>query len=137
MNQEVKRFEEKKCKTWNCQDTGGQISIERELQELRSTLYNPVRGEQIDWSSKYSILSESSPDMLILPALQNNDVPVINTKFGKYPKGSVISYHQPLESNCIINLYDGISFPEVPVRNVTENQYLLYYQNPRLLILKD
>jgi hypothetical protein len=61
--------------------------------------------------------------MLILPALKNYDVPIINTKFGKYPKGSVLSYHQPLESNCIINIYDGIAFPDLPLVNVIQNEY--------------
>jgi hypothetical protein len=48
---------------------------------------------------------------------------VPSTIFGKYPKGSVLSYHQPLESNCIINIYDGIAFPDLPLVNVIQNEY--------------
>jgi hypothetical protein len=89
----------------------------------KSTLYNPVRGGQVDWCGHYSNLSEACPDMLILPALKNYDVPIVTKKFGKYPKGSVLSYHQALESNCIINIYDGIAFPDLPLENVMQNGY--------------
>jgi hypothetical protein len=34
-----------------------------------------------------------------------------------------LSYHQPLESNCIINIYDGIAFPDLPLVNVIQNEY--------------
>ena len=81
---------------------------------VRSTLYNPIRGDHLDWRSKFDILVDSSPNMLILTSIQNVDVPRINTKFGQFPKGSVISYHQPLERNCIINIYDGVIFPDLP-----------------------
>ncbi|KAJ8299129.1 hypothetical protein KUTeg_023189 [Tegillarca granosa] len=98
---------------------------EREIapKAIKSTLYNPVRGEQVDWKSKYEKLSETSSDMLILPALQNYDVPMVNTKFGKHCKGSTLSYQQPIESDCIINIYDGIAFPELPLENFMNNNY--------------
>jgi hypothetical protein len=72
-----------------------------------------MRGDHLDWRSKFDLLADSSPNML--------DVPQVNTKFGQFPKGSVISYHQPLESNCIINIYDGVVFPDLPYQNVMEN----------------
>jgi hypothetical protein len=62
--------------------------------------------------------------MLILPSIQNFDVSQVNTKVGQFPKGSVISYHQPLESNCIINIDDGVVFPDLPFKNVMENEYM-------------
>jgi hypothetical protein len=62
--------------------------------------------------------------MLILPSIQNVDVPQVNTKFGQFPKGSVISYHQPLESNCIINIYDEVVSSDLPYQNVMENEYM-------------
>ncbi|KAJ8320593.1 hypothetical protein KUTeg_002180, partial [Tegillarca granosa] len=98
---------------------------EREIapKAIKSTVYNPVRGEQVDWKSKYEKLSETSSDMLILPALQNYDVPMVNTKFGKHCKGSTLSYQQPIESDCIINIYDGIDFPELPLKNFMNNNY--------------
>ncbi|KAJ8307894.1 hypothetical protein KUTeg_014541 [Tegillarca granosa] len=98
---------------------------EREIapKAIKSTLYNPVRGEEVDWKSKYEKSSETSSDMLILPALQNYDVPMVNTKFGKHCKGSTLSYHQPIESDCIINIYDGIAFPELPLENFMNNNY--------------
>ena len=46
----------------------------------KSTLYNPVRRGQVDWCGHHSNLSEAYPDMLILPALKNYDVPLVNTK---------------------------------------------------------
>ena len=62
---------------------------------VRSTLYNPIRGDQLDWRSKLDILADSSPNMRMLPCIQHFDVPQVNTKFVQFPKGSVISYHQP------------------------------------------
>jgi hypothetical protein len=91
---------------------------------VRSTLYNPICGDQLNWRSKLDILADSSPNMLILTSIQNVDVPQVNTKFGQFPKGSVISYHQPLERNCIINIYDGVVFPDLPYKNVMENEYM-------------
>jgi hypothetical protein len=101
------------------------VDLDRESapRTVKSTLYNPVRRGQVDWCGHHSNLSEACPNMLILPALKNYDVPIINTKFGKYPKGSVLSYHQPLESNCIINIYDGIAFPDLPLENVMQKEY--------------
>ena len=91
---------------------------------VKSTLYNPIRGESVDWKSKHDILSESADDLLILPALQNFDAPLVNTKFGQFPKGSVLTYHQPLESNCIINIYDGVVFPDLPFTNLMQNEFM-------------
>ena len=34
-----------------------------------------------------------------------------------------MSYQQPLESNCIINIYDGIAFPDLSLENVIQNEY--------------
>ena len=81
---------------------------------VRSTLYNPLRGYQLECLSKLDILADSSPNMLMLPCILNFEVPQVNNKFVQFPKGSVISYHQPLESNCIINMYDGVVFPDLP-----------------------
>ena len=43
---------------------------------VKSTLYNPVRGENVDWKSKHSELMEVCPSMLMLPSLQNYDMPL-------------------------------------------------------------
>ena len=84
---------------------------------VKSTLYNPIPGNPVDWKSNHQQLSDTSSDMLVLPALQNYNVPLVNTKFGKFCKGSVLRYQQPLECDCIINLYDGVGFPDIPVEN--------------------
>jgi hypothetical protein len=56
--------------------------------------------------------------MLILPSNQNCDVPLVNTKLGQFPKYLVISNHHT------INIYEGVVFPDLPQKNVMENEYM-------------
>lgn len=61
------------------------------------------------------------PDMLVLPALQNFGDKTVNTKFGSSPFGSVLSYQHKMDDECVLNIYDGVAYPDVPVRNVMQN----------------
>lgn len=33
------------------------------------------------------------------------------------PAGSVLSYQQRLDDNIVLNIYDGVSFPDLPVNS--------------------
>ena len=84
---------------------------------VKSTLYNPIRGQGVDWKQNLDQLTAADKDMLILPALGLSNVPAISSKFGLVPKGSVISYQQKLESGCMINLYGEPPYPDLPMNN--------------------
>ncbi|XP_060603836.1 uncharacterized protein LOC132756720 [Ruditapes philippinarum] len=90
---------------------------------IQSTLYNPIRGQNINWNEHVEIFSAAVPNMLMLPAMQAKDFEMVDTKFGKSPKGSVLSYQQKLDSGYIINVYDGVEFPQLPASNFMRNSY--------------
>jgi hypothetical protein len=81
-------------------------------QEVKSTLFHSVRGDGIDWKAHIPDLHVSVKDRLIIPALKLENVETMNCKFGQVLK--VLSYQQKLEENCILNLFDKTSFPELP-----------------------
>ena len=90
----------------------------------RSTLYNPVRGEPINWMDHYMKLHQTAPDFLVLPAIKpRSDVTMVQSKFGPVPSGSVLSYQQKLDDDFIMNVVDGVCFPDLPVHNYMNNNY--------------
>ena len=42
---------------------------------------------------------------------------IVDTRFGKFPKGCVLSYQQKLPSEFVLNLMDTDSFPDLPLAN--------------------
>lgn len=88
---------------------------------VRSTLYNPVRGEGVDWKQNLDQLSSANNNLLIFPALRLSNVPSVSSKFGLVPKGSILSYQQKLESGCMINLYGQPPFPDLPLQNFMQS----------------
>ena len=102
--------------------------LETPKRSLQSTLYNPVRGEMPNFDELHVVLSEVAPDAMILPALVNTmEVSKVQTRFGAFPRGSVIAVHQKLNSECILNIYDGYDFPLLPVKNNMDNKDSLSY----------
>ena len=89
---------------------------------IKSTLYNPVRGQPIDWCVHARKLSAVTPDLLVLPALCETACSV-PCSFGPVPKGCILSYQQKPSEDCILNISDGIGFPELPASNVMRNTY--------------
>ena len=89
---------------------------------IKSTLYNPARGQPIDWCVHARKLSAVTPDLLVLPALCETACSV-PCSFGPVPKGCILSYQQKPSEDCILNIYDGIGFPELPASNVMRNTY--------------
>ena len=64
--------------------------------------------------------------MLILPTLDqylSSPMPLSQTKFGMFSKGSPIGVQQKLHSDYLINVYDGSTFPKVPLTDVMKNDY--------------
>lgn len=111
-------------------------SEDYEPRAIKSTLYNPLRGDPIDWSSKYQKLSETTPDMLMLSAIKSTNIQMVNSKFGSVPRGSLLSYQQPLESACIINLYDGVGFPDLPASNFMHHSYSVTLSSSQMITLE-
>ena len=97
--------------------------LEEVPRTIKSTLYNPVRGQPINLHGKCTKLSSVSPDLLVIPAIQEVNIRYVPSKFGPVPRGSILSYQQRLEDNCILNVYDGIGFQELPAANVMMNNF--------------
>lgn len=91
------------------------------LKAIQTTLYNPLRSE-VKWGEHYDTLQKHAPEILVLDAIKENprDVP---SKFGQVPAGSVLSYQQRLDDNVVLNIYDGVCFPSLPVTNAMVNSY--------------
>ena len=100
-------------------------SLEDAPRTIKSTLYNPIRGQPINWNEKCSKLIDVSPELLVIPAtcIQETNIRYVSSKFGPVPRDSVLSYQQRLEDNCILNVFDGIGFQELPAANVMLNNY--------------
>ena len=94
----------------------------RQPKGIRSTLYNPLRTDLPSISDLKASVSEVDNSCLLLSVMNvNADVPVQSTKFGKFPKGSPLSYQQKLSSHFILNILDA-DFPILPAENVMVNQ---------------
>ena len=85
---------------------------------VQSTLYNPIRGDGVTWDIES--LKAVDANMLVIPALETT-VQQVDCKYGKVKYGSVLSYQQKLESNCAMNIFDGVTFPDLPCNDVMEN----------------
>ena len=70
--------------------------------------------------------------MLVVPAMKDSPT-MIQSKFGLVPAGSVLSYQQRLDENIVINIYDGVSFPDLPVDSLEENSYQTALQSDKSL----
>ena len=63
-------------------------------------------------------LQENSPDFMILPALkQMPRIPQVQSQFGTFAQGSVLAVQQKLENEYVLNVFDGVDFPSLPVLN--------------------
>ena len=94
-------------------------------QVLRSTLYNPIRGNPIDWKANVNKLQKAMPNMLALAAMQTSTTQNVTTKFGQAASGSVLSYQQKLSDDYVLNICDGVAYPELPMSNVMKNNFCM------------
>ena len=91
-------------------------SLEDPPRTIQSTLYNPVRGQPINWHEKYFKLTDVSPDLLVIPAIEETNIryvaskSYVASKFGPVSRGSIFSYQQRLKDNCILSIYDWWDF---------------------------
>ena len=90
---------------------------------IRSTLYDPTQGKLPDWNILKKELHNDKPELLVMPSLENMSLTMVDTKFGPAPRGSLLSYQQPLDGDLMCNVHEGIVFPNLPVLNVMENNY--------------
>ena len=84
MYQEEWKFRWKLCRTLKSEGTLERLkqvvtssNIPRNIQ---STLYNPIRGQNINWSEYVDLMEAAVPNMLMLSALQANYYPLVDTK---------------------------------------------------------
>lgn len=103
---------------------------------LKSTLFNPVRGENVNWEAKHESLSLVSPDCLMLPALSQKNVPMVESKFGKVPQGSVLGVQQKLENEYVLNVFDCVSFPSLPYKNSMQNNLNIVLSKDKNILLE-
>jgi hypothetical protein len=97
---------------------------------IKSTLYNPIRGGMPNPISLFPELEKVAPNFLVLPMLTNTPNTFTETKYGKFPHGSVLSYQQRLDSDYILNVFDDCTYPYLPVVDCMINNvnFVLSYQ---------
>lgn len=98
---------------------------ETEPKGVTSTLYNPLRMPPPMPESYYNDVAHVLPDCMALCFMKPITVPLVSTKMGMFPKGSVLSYQQKLTGQAVINMYDVTGFPDMPCRDVMRNNYSL------------
>ena len=95
-------------------------NLQRATRGIKSTLYNPLPADHI-----YDVNSfvEQFQDMGILfnTVMENTASELVQTDFGKFPKGSVLNYQQTTPSEYVLNLVDLDTFPDLPSRNAMTN----------------
>jgi hypothetical protein len=86
---------------------------------IQSTLYNPIRCEMPSPLLLHQPLKDALPNSMMVDFLTEEvqNTQLVPTKFGQYPRGCVLSYHQRVSSEYIINNYADTTFPTLPVAN--------------------
>ncbi|XP_055999005.1 uncharacterized protein LOC130047656 isoform X3 [Ostrea edulis] len=98
---------------------------QRQTRGLRSTLYNPIpsSAEKLDVYKLCENLSVVDKTCLFLSnvslSAQNKDV---DTRFGKFPKGSPLATQQKLHSDYVLSILDAGDFPNIPMKNHMDNE---------------
>lgn len=91
---------------------------------IKSTLYNPIRRDLPPLTDLHDSLFAVYPESMVLPSITPREpIACVKTKFGEFPKGSAIASQQKLHHDFVINVYDGVSFPNLPVENYMINSY--------------
>ncbi|XP_048749370.2 uncharacterized protein LOC125661419 [Ostrea edulis] len=92
---------------------------QRATKGIKSTLYNPICGEEeLDVNG---FLDEIKDLNIIFNTSVENSTERVQTKFGNFQKGSVLSYQQKLATDYVLNLMEVNDFPNLPVRNVMKD----------------
>lgn len=92
---------------------------QRATKGIKSTLYNPICGEEeLDVNG---FLDEIKDLNIMFNTSVENSTERVQTKFGNFQKGSVLSYQQKLATDYVLNLMEVNDFPNLPVRNVMKD----------------
>ena len=109
-----------------------------ERQGIKSTLYNPIKGEFPNLELLGAALEDCQPTFLSIPSLkQYNTIPKVHTKFGMFPKGSALATRQKLHENFLMNIYDGIEYPNLPIENFMDSTLDVVLIRHEMLLLED
>jgi putative phage-type endonuclease len=114
------------------------VLMANEKQGIKSTLYMPVQSNFPNLESLGVALEEVAPSFLAIPALKlYNQVPKVNTKLGPFPHGSVLAVQQKLHEHFLVNIYDGVQFPNLPCENFIDNNVNTVLLHHEALQLED
>ncbi|CAC5426122.1 unnamed protein product [Mytilus coruscus] len=114
----------------------------RQPQGLRSTLYNPMKAPLPPVADLCAAISDKDnshykpvkvlkwPISVLDFTTHHNTTDMVETRFGKYPKGSPIGYQQKLYSHFILNILDA-DFPLLPLENMMENELYLVLEQKK------
>lgn len=100
---------------------------QRQPRGLKSTLYNPVRGDFPEMEDLVQQLKEVDGNLMLVHVFDRSETTMVQTKFGKFPKGSPLAVQQKMSSQFLLNIMDAEEFPKLPVRNVMEHQMMVTY----------
>ncbi|XP_056016152.1 uncharacterized protein LOC125677134 [Ostrea edulis] len=90
---------------------------------IRTTLYNPIENvSELPLQELCDNLEEVDDTCMLLSVVNlERQEKVVDTKFGKFPKGSPLAVQQKMNSNLILNILDADDFPKLPSQNVMIN----------------
>jgi putative phage-type endonuclease len=110
------------------------------VRELKSTLYNALSGPIPVLQDLKTVIEEDYPTLPILSALKAScSMPqneMVTSKFGSVHKGSVLGVQQKLNSEFLINVFDNVGFPNLPIQNVMVNEYCPVLDNDQTVQLE-
>ncbi|KAK3099804.1 hypothetical protein FSP39_010007 [Pinctada imbricata] len=90
---------------------------QRATKGIKSTMYQPM-SKGVDLNIDALLSKTQGMDILFgTVADKEQTTKTVTTKFGDYPRGSVLSYQQKLHNDFIINLMEENTFPDIPVCN--------------------
>lgn len=86
---------------------------------IKSTLYSPAEVYATMTKEHFDNFETKPLIASILPSAENlASIPFVQCKFGKVPKGSVLSYQQKLSQDYVINDFSCTNFPRLPLDSV-------------------
>ena len=98
--------------------------------ELKSTLYNVLANNPLpSHDNLKDALENEYPSLPILPALVASCNPIspkdiVLSKYGrKVHKGSILGVQQKIKTEFVINVFDNMGFPNLPIDDVMVNEY--------------